>query len=68
MISYGLDSSSGDLRTVATYSCNEGFQLIGDESRICIDRGDGNGGVFDGEASFCECKLIWIEVIITKKS
>ena len=45
--------------TVATYSCNEGYQLItetGDEMRFCVDGGDGNGGVFDGAEPRCERK------------
>ena len=50
-----------DLGTVATYSCNEGYQLIlgpGSDTRTCVDGGDGNGGVFDGEAPFCERKIL----------
>ena len=45
--------------TVATYSCNEGYQLItnpGDEMRMCVDGGDGNGGEFDGAQPSCERK------------
>ena len=48
-----------DLGTIATYSCNEGYQLItetGDEMRLCVDGGDGNGGVFDGAEPRCERK------------
>ena len=43
--------------TVATFSCNEGYQLIthpGDEMRTCVDGGDGNGGKFDGAQPSCE--------------
>ena len=52
-------SAQFDLGTVATYSCNEGYQLItnpGDEIRTCVDGGDGNGGVFNGAKPICECK------------
>ena len=57
-----------DLGTVATYSCNDGYQLItgpGGDIRICVDGGDGNGGVFDGEAPICERKadLLTIKLV-----
>ena len=45
-----------DLGTVATYSCNDGYGLVGGDIRTCVDGGDGNGGVFDGEAPICERK------------
>ena len=49
------------LGTVATYSCNSGFQLNldpGDEMRTCIDGGVGVGGVFDGVAPTCDRECI----------
>ena len=44
---------------IATYSCNDGYQLItnpGDEMRTCVDGGDGNGGVFEVAEPRCERK------------
>ncbi len=35
MIIYNV--SEGSHRTVATYTCDEGFQLLGDEIRTCED-------------------------------
>ncbi len=31
------NASEGPHRTVATYTCDEGFQLLGDEIRTCED-------------------------------
>ena len=62
MISYAPDTIADfDLGTVATYSCNKSYRLIADSEgdiRTCVDGGEGNGGVFDGTESFCECKLV----------
>ena len=54
-----------DLGTVATYSCNEGYQLIsgpGGDSRTCVDGGDGNGGVFNGVSPSCERKILFLAI------
>ena len=61
MISSAVDNVGPqyDLYTVATYSCDPGFQLntlSGDERRICTDGGDGVGGVFSGVAPTCDRK------------
>ena len=59
VISYSSPELS--IGVVATYSCSDGYQLIsnsGNGLRTCIDGGVGNGGVFDGEAPFCERKLV----------
>ena len=44
--------------TVATYTCNSGYELstTGDEMRTCMDNGDGSGGSFGGSAPTCQCK------------
>ena len=61
MISYAIDNVGPeyDLSTVATYSCDPGFQLnteSGDEMRTCTDGGVGVGGVFSGNAPTCDRK------------
>ena len=62
MITLAVDNIGPDydLGSVATYSCNPGFQLIvelGNEMRTCIDGGVGVGGVFSGVAPTCERKF-----------
>ena len=48
------------LGTRAMYSCNTGYKLIGDQTRICVvdaTTSDNSNGVFGGTAnSTCECK------------
>ena len=57
-ISYAPDSEGPvyDLGTVATYTCDEGFELIGEDSRTCEDVSNGPSGEFTGTAPTCECK------------
>ena len=44
---------SGDTPgSTAQYTCNSGFVLIGDKTRMCQDDGD-----WSGEAPVCECKF-----------
>ena len=45
--------------TVATYECNEGYELTGPgvEMRTCVDNGDGHNASFNGIAPTCNCKL-----------
>ena len=41
--------------TVATYVCDEGYELTGGTSmRTCTDNGDGTGAMFNGMAPTCE--------------
>ncbi len=60
IISYSPDNTSDyNIGTVATYSCNQGYELVinpGSEMRTCEDAGDGSGGVFSGQAPTCERK------------
>ena len=56
--------------SIATYSCNEGFSLIGGNSTRTCRKGDNYGivGVWDGLAPRCECtrlsNLISFAIII----
>ena len=56
MISY--DSDIFDLGTVATYECEEGFVLVGNENRTCTE-GDSTSviGEWSGGMPTCECKF-----------
>ena len=57
MITYSPDSEGPnyDLSTVATYTCNEGFALVGgDRMRTCEDVSNGSSGEFDGTAPTCQ--------------
>ncbi len=59
MISYSLDVTSDyDLGTNATYTCEAGFFLEGDEVRTCMDD-DGMDaiGVWSGQEPICVRKL-----------
>ncbi len=61
MISYSPDSEGPeyDLGTMATYSCNDGFVLVGPiEVRICEDVGTGALGEFNDEAPTCEREFV----------
>ena len=63
MISYSTNvMGQYNLGTVATYTCNPGYELTGpgDEMRTCVDNGDGTGASFNGTASTCERKLLII--------
>ncbi len=57
MIVYNADLiSPHEVGTVATYSCNQGYELAGSEMRTCEDTGDGSGSRFNGQAPTCERK------------
>ncbi len=43
---------------VATYSCNTGFSLVGDNTRTCTGDGSTTTGSFDGEVPTCEGECI----------
>ena len=42
---------------VATYSCDTGFHLVGNDSRTCTGDGSSIIGAFDGAASTCQREL-----------
>ncbi|XP_064389993.1 uncharacterized protein LOC135337904 [Halichondria panicea] len=56
MISYSPDNTSDyNIGTVASYSCNPGYELRGGNViRTCVDAGDDRGGVFSGQAPTCK--------------
>ena len=59
MISYSPDGIPDyDLGTEATYTCEAGFYLEGNEVRVCMDD-DGMDaiGVWSGQEPSCVCKL-----------
>ena len=55
MITYNMNSPYA-VGTVATYSCNSGYELsiAGDEMRTCEEASDGSGAIFGGTAPTCE--------------
>ena len=57
MISYNADMTAPyNVGTVATYSCNAGFELVGSAMRTCENAGF-SGAVFSGQAPTCERKI-----------
>ncbi len=58
VIVYNADMTSAhEVGTVATYSCNQGYELKGSEMRTCEDTGDGSGATFSGQTPTCERKI-----------
>ena len=58
-ITYAEDTTPNfDLGTVATYECDDGYYLMGEDQRNCT-AGDGSSaiGVFEGQAPTCVRKL-----------
>ena len=53
-ISYSPDNGGPfrDIGTTATHSCDEGFFLVGADTRVCVF-----GGMFDGVTPTCERKI-----------
>ncbi len=62
MISYSPDNTPDyNIGTVASYSCNQGYELVRNLSsrsvvRTCLDAGDGSGGTFTGQDPTCKRK------------
>ncbi len=46
------------LDVVATYNCDNGFSLAGDQARTCTGDGNSTTGAFNGLPPTCECKCI----------
>ena len=59
MISYSPDVTPDyDLGTEATYTCETGFHLEGNEVRVCMDDDGMNAiGVWSDQEPSCVCKL-----------
>ena len=64
MINYDMGSPF-PIGTVATYTCDPGFELIGEVTRTCEDGGAGVGGVFGGSAPFCQGEYASVEEFTT---
>ena len=43
---------------MATYSCDTGFSLVGNNTRTCTGDSSSTTGVFEGEAAICERKQL----------
>ena len=46
-----VDQPSNSVGTVAIYDCNEGYLLVGSDTRTCQESGE-----WSGEEPGCECK------------
>ena len=54
-LTYTFDTQAPyDYGTVATHSCNDGFDLSGNISRTCSGDGTGLYGTWTGDVSYCE--------------
>ena len=61
MISYSPDMTAPyRVGTVASYTCNPGYELTGpgDEMRTCVVNGDGSSASFNGGDPSCKCKWL----------
>ena len=55
VISYSPDSDAPfGLGTLATYTCNDGYELVRNMMRTCVNTS--NGGIFDGLEPSCQCE------------
>ena len=61
-VTYEIEELPRPLGTVATYECDPGFVLIGEDTRTCVE--DMKMGVFNGVEPVCDRKLI---IIIVKR-
>ncbi len=51
-------SNSYTFNVMATYSCDTGFSLLGDNTRTCTGDGSSIIGAFDGEVPTCESECM----------
>ncbi len=58
----GADNSNIGLGSVATYSCNLGYVLVGQSTRECLTV---NGGAWSGNQPACEGTARCNDIIIT---
>ncbi len=49
-------NNSYAFNVIATYSCNSGFALVGNQRRNCSGNGNSTTGDFDGTAPICNGK------------
>ena len=47
------ENSTFAFNTVATYNCDTGFSLVGDQTRMCTGDGNSTAGVFAGSTPTC---------------
>ncbi len=50
-------NGSYPFNSVATYSCDTGFSLVGNSNRTCIGDGSSVIGAFNGVAPTCQGKI-----------
>ena len=62
-ISYSTEQHSNlTIDTIATYSCDEGYALVGDNQRVCVDDDQlDTMGQWNGSAPSCEGMLVYSE-------
>ena len=56
----GVISENGThaFNVIANYTCDDGFALVGNNTRTCTGDGSSTTGAFDGVASTCESKCL----------
>ena len=66
VITYSPDTEAPySLGTVTFHVCNQGYRLVGMQTRVCEDVGTAFGE-FSGEPPVCECKTAPTSTIIHK--
>ena len=48
--------SGNDIGNTATYTCDTGYELKGDDEATCTEADDGNSASFKPDAPVCESK------------